>query len=106
MFLKSGDGEEQEFESLENRQAEVRRFLSALDVPSNKIIRPVILEQNNQAKKYPDLIECIRRNYQREPNLVFGLSYSREGVCVKELSAPFFNCSCPGLDLYYKFLRV
>ncbi len=84
-------------------QAEVRRFLSALDVPSDKIIRPVILEQNNQAKKYPDLIECIRRNYQGEPNLVFGLSYSREGVCVKELSAPFFNCSCPGLDLYYNF---
>lgn len=82
-------------------QAEVRRFLSMLGVPPDKMIRPMILDRNDQSKRYPDLIEYIDKNYQGEPNLVLGLSYSREGVCVKELDAPFFNCSSPGLDLYY-----
>lgn len=85
-------------------QAEVRRFLTAMGVPSDKIIRPVLLDRNDSSKRYPDLIDHIQKNYRGEPNLVFGLSYSREGLCEKELRAPFFNCSCPGFDLYYNFL--
>lgn len=52
-------------------------------------------------KTYPDLVEHIKSNYQGQSGLILGLSYSANGICEKDLSRPFFNCSWSGLDMYY-----
>lgn len=82
-------------------QAEIRRLLSALGVPSEKIIRPIVLKEGDCTKNRPDLITHIERHYQGEPGLIFGMSYSYMGINEKKLAVPFFNCSFSGLDFYY-----
>ncbi len=84
-------------------QWEMRRTLQALGIPSEKVIRPLMLLGKGREKEHADLIADIERNCRPGWNLIFGLSYSAWGVLEKELSRPFYNCSCPSLDLYYNF---
>lgn len=98
---------EQEFDFIvptaqsSSTQTEIRRLLTSLGVPPEKIIRPFAVMPGDLTKTHPDIIANIERTYQGEPNLIFGSSYSYNGILEKELDAPFFNCSCAGLDFYY-----
>ena len=82
-------------------QAEIRRILSGLGVPSDKIIRPIILKEGDKTKSLPDIVTHIERHYKGEPGLIFGMSYSYMGIYEKKLRFPFFNCSFSGMDIYY-----
>ncbi len=84
---------------------EIRQSLLSYGIPIEKVIEPMILLRKNAEKCTLDLIEDIRCHYRGECGLIFGLSYSRKGICKKELKMPFYDCSLPGLDLYYN-LRV
>ena len=98
---------EQEFDFIvptsqsSSTQTEIKRFLTSLGVPLEKIIRPFPVMPGDQIKIHPDIIANIERTYKGQPNLIFGSSYSYNGILEKELEVPFFNCSYNGLDIYY-----
>ena len=86
--------------SSSSAQAEIKRSLKVLGVPPEKIVRPLMLLGKGYEKELTDLIADIEKNYHPGQNLIFGLSYSAEGVIEKKLNRPFYNCSSSGMDIY------
>ena len=84
-------------------QSEIRRILLALNIPSEKIIRPTMFRGGSGEKGQTDLIANIDNHYCGEKSLIFGMSYSAWGIREKELKHSFYNCSWSGLDLYYNY---
>lgn len=87
----------------EKTQKEIRGILSALGVPPDKIVRPLILREGDRTRNHSDVITNIESRYKGEPGLIFGMSYSYFGIYEQELKTPFFNCSYSGLDIYYNY---
>lgn len=86
-----------------NAYAEIRRSLAALGISPDKIIRPMMFLGKDGAKKQVDLIADIDRRRHEETGLIFGMSYSAWGILEEKLDRPFYNCSQPGMDLYYNY---
>lgn len=76
-------------------QAEIRRSLQGLGISAEKILRPTIFLRRGAEKAYPDLVEHIKNNYQGQCGLIFGLSYSANGICEEDLSRPFLTVPGP-----------
>ncbi|MEY8338967.1 hypothetical protein AALB16_13260 [Lachnospiraceae bacterium 62-35] len=108
-FIEPDEISSQEFDYIllaayeEATRNSMRKSLLAYGIPMEKIIDPMILLQKNAEKCQFDLIGDMRSHYQGEKGLIFGLSYSRKGICKDILKVPFYDCSLPGLDLYYNF---
>lgn len=83
-------------------QREIQRILTAAGVPSEKIVRPSLLFEPDKVGPV-DLIKSIKEQYNQETGLIFGLSYSAQGILEEKLNIPFYNCSWTSLDLYYNF---
>ena len=87
----------------ENTRMSMRQSLIENGVLEEKIIEPTMFLQRNAEKARFDIIEDIRNNYKGGYGLIFGLSYSRFGIRKNLLTKYFYDCSLPGLDLYYNF---
>lgn len=88
-------------ESLKNT---MRAKLEAEGVPAGKIVDLKLLTDDYPAGDTSfDLVGDIEEHYNGEQGLIFGLSYSILGIHEDALSAPFYSCASPGLDLYYNF---
>lgn len=81
----------------------MRQSLVKHNIPEEKIVEPIIFVQKNAEKARFDIITDIQNNYKGGYGLIFGLSYSRFGIRKEELLKNFYDCSLPGLDLYYNF---
>lgn len=81
----------------------MRQSLFENGIPEEKIIEPIIFLKRNAEKAQFDIIEDIKYNYKGGYGLIYGLSYSRLGIQKKSLKKYFYDCSLPGLDLYYNF---
>ena len=85
-------------------QKDIRRNLLALGIPAEKIISPVLFLDKDLSSLAPlDLVSAIEKEYQGETGLIFGMSYSANGIFQENLTSPFYNCSWNSLDLYYNF---
>lgn len=108
-FIKPEEIPYQEFDYIllaayeEKTRNNMRKKLIEYGIPTEKIVDPMILLQKDAEKCQFDLIENIQHHYKNEKGLIFGLSYSRKGICKNILKYPFYDCSLPGLDLYYNF---
>ena len=82
----------------------IRRNLVTLGVSAEKIIRPTMLTDGYGIVPI-DLVDSIAKQYNQEQGLIFGMSYSTQGILENNLESPFYDCSWPYFDLYYN-LRI
>lgn len=83
-------------------QKTIRRNLTAYGIPAEKIIRPILFQDKTFLAPL-DLIDVTKKRYNQEKGLIFGLSYSANGINEEDLKYPFYDCSWSSLDLYYNF---
>lgn len=83
--------------------AEITASLIDRGVPPEKIIRPTMFLHHGKEKNQADLIRDIDTRYQGEEGLLFGLSYSLDGIVEEKLCPAFYDCSWHSLDLYYNY---
>lgn len=87
----------------ENILAEMKSDLVNQGVPPEKIIRPTMFFPKSMERMQVDLIGDIEAQYQGEEGLIFGPSASYRGISEKKLRPAFYDCSWPGLDMYYNY---